>query len=150
MEELSPHARAPLRVRAARAGAERVCVEGDVPRGQKLLLVAEDARGEEVQESVLAAGRQRVVQARGGLEELAAIPAGADELGHLLHGRNARPPAAKLRLALPEEELALPLLGAVDDRKWLRATKSFLPRPHDEAVDEPGVAGGPDPLPLPA
>src|SRR5205823_2070456 len=90
VEQLAPNLRAPLRVRDASDSSERLGVEGDLARRQDRFLVAEDARREQVQEAVLAAGRQRVVQAGRRLEELAAGAALAYELRDLLHGRDAR------------------------------------------------------------
>ena len=118
-------------------------VERDVPRRQHLLLVAEDAGGKQVQEAMLAAGRQRVMQTRRRLEPQPLVAAAADELRDLLDGGNARAAAAQLRLALAEDDVALPLLGPVDDSEWLgvhklrhvpaRTTKRFTSHASSEA-----------------
>src|SRR6185437_17132229 len=92
---------------------------------QRLLLVAEDRRREEIEEPVLApGGRVRVVQPCRRLEDDAAVAAAADELGELLDRRDARPAAANLgpraerghlvgRAALDVDRLALRFLPAL-------------------------------------
>lgn len=148
MKELAAHARALRGIGAATVCPERLEVERDLARGEHLLFVAEHGRGEEVQEAVLAAGRERVVEPRGRLEELAARAARADERRHLVHLRHPGAAAAKLRLPLAEDQRAVPLLGAVDDCLWLCATSPDLFGPDDESVRQPGVFRGADPLPL--
>ena len=148
MQQLAPHARARLRVRRAAGSAKRVGVDRDVAGHQQLLLVAEDARGEQVQEAVLAVRRQRVMQAGGRLEQRAALATRADERGDLLDGRHACAAATELRLPIAEHDVTLALLRAVDDRKELRIIRVDLVRPDDEPVDEPRVVRRSDSLPL--
>src|SRR5207237_3630400 len=78
--------------------AERIAVELERPAGsaERVLLVAEDARGEEVEEAMLARVRAiRMVQAGGRLEEDAVLATAACERRTLLAARHAGTPAVE-------------------------------------------------------
>src|SRR5487761_91070 len=122
-------------VPAERLGVELECT---TRRAQRLLLVGEDARCEQVQESMLPrVGRIRVMQPRRRLEDDVGLAAAAHERRQLLYGRDRSAAAADLRGSLDVELVALPL-GAASDAREL-ATLHFDALGHDEAAEEPCV-----------
>ena len=77
------------------------------------------------------------------------LPATAtNEPRDLVDRRNAGTAAAQFRLALAEHSVALALLMALDNSKWLRATNFDMFCSDDEAVRKPGVVGPADAAPL--
>src|SRR5690348_2833456 len=86
------------RLAVAPAEGDGVERERRRPLAQRLLLVAEDRRCEDVEVAVLAALRRiRVVEARRGLEDEPARAAAANEVRELLHRRDALAAATDLR-----------------------------------------------------
>ena len=128
--------------------------EGARPLAQRVLLVAEHRRREEVEEAVLA-GLRRVCVVEPGrrLEDEPARAAAADEVGELLDRRDAFAPAADLRAqpargdlverrALEIDRLVLSLGTRVDDGERpplvLRQLRKLRRRP-DETAEQPRV-----------
>src|SRR5581483_4326340 len=120
MEERRAHAGELRRAGFAAPPAEGLLVELEraARRAQRVFLVAERARRQQVEEAVLPRLRRVcMVEARGRLEEDALRAAAAHERGHLLDGRNRGPAAADLRDAFEKDRVALALGAAVDDRE---------------------------------
>ncbi len=122
-------------VPAERLGVELEC---SALRAQRVLLVGEDARCEQVEEPMLArVGPIRVMQPRRRLEDDAALAAAAHERRQFLHGRDRGTAAADLRGPLDVEVVALALGAAADDRELTTLDLDALG--HDEAAEEPRV-----------